>query len=84
LLTFVTCFVLDSERPSFESLLFSFGVGLGVLFGSGPHKLEAQRLRQLLEETQANLETLNLELARRKSPGRTNVLDSTTVSGALP
>ncbi|KAG0620219.1 hypothetical protein M758_4G198900 [Ceratodon purpureus] len=67
-----------SERPSFESLLFSFGVGLGVLFGSGPHKLEFQRMRQLLEETQANLETLKLELARRKSPGRANVFNSTT------
>lgn len=65
---------------SFETLLFSFGVGLGVLFGAGPHKIEVKRLSQLLDETQANLEALKLELARRKSPARLNGYDSAMVS----
>jgi len=65
--------------PSFETLLFSFGVGLGV-FASGVHKLEVKRLNQLLEQSQAELETLKLELERRKSPLRTNRSESATVS----
>lgn len=73
-------FVSGSTVASFETLLFSFGVGLGVLFGSGPHKIEVKRLSQLLDETQANLEALKLELARRKSPARSNRYNSVTVS----
>jgi len=68
---------------SFETLLFSFGVGLGVLFGSGPHKIEVKRLRQLLEEMQTNLEALKLELARRKSPARFNRDDPAMVSDGI-
>lgn len=55
-----------------------------MLFGSGPHKIEALRLRQLLEETQANLESLKFELAKRESPSRTNLFNSTSVSDVLP
>lgn len=57
---------------SFETLLFSFGLGLGVLLGAGPQKLEVEKLSQLLEETQMNLEALKSEFSRRKSPVHTN------------
>ncbi|KAG0504518.1 hypothetical protein KC19_4G196200 [Ceratodon purpureus] len=62
--------------PSFETLLFSYGVTLGVLFASSQQKSEVKRLSQLLEETQAELEILKLELARKGSPSHTNRFDS--------
>ncbi|XP_073389128.1 uncharacterized protein [Physcomitrium patens] len=62
----------SSTATTFETLLFSFGVALGVLFGAGPHQMEVKRLNQLLDETQANLEALKLEPGTRESPARTN------------
>lgn len=70
-----------STVASFETLLFSFGVGLGVLFGSGSLKSEVKRLSQLLEETQANFESLKLELSKRKSPAGMNSSDVASVNG---
>lgn len=62
----------EGSPVSFETLLFSFGLGLGVLLGAGPQKLEVEKLSQLLEETQMNLEALKSEFSRRKSPVHTN------------
>lgn len=64
--------ISGSTATTFETLLFSFGVALGVLFGAGPHQMEVKRLNQLLDETQANLEALKLEPGTRESPARTN------------
>lgn len=56
-------------------------MGLGVLFGSGSLKSEVKRLSQLLEETQANFESLKLELSKRKSPAGMNSSDVASVNG---
>jgi hypothetical protein len=79
-LTFLPCSVSGSvSLPSFETVLFSLGVGLGVLFASSQ-----QSSAKLLEETQLELQTLKLELARKESPSHTNRFDSANVSDLQP
>lgn len=65
-----------ATRPSVETLLFNFGLGLGVLLASSAHKLEMERVSRLLDLTQADLDTLKSELAKEKSPTRANRSDS--------
>lgn len=74
------CYVSGLEQPSYETVLFSYGVGLGVLLASGNHEAEVKRLMELLDKTQSDLENVTKELARRKSPPRTNRSDAPTVN----
>lgn len=79
-LTCIVCVVSGPDKPSYEAVLFSFGVGLGVLLASGNHKAEVKRLTELLDMTQADLETLTMELSRRENPSRTNITHPASVS----
>lgn len=74
------CYVLGLEQPSYKTVLFSFGVGLGALLASDNHEAEVKRLKELLDKTQADLENVTMELARRNSPRRTTRSDAPTVN----
>lgn len=65
---------------SFDTLVFIFGVALGVLIVSGSHRTEVNMLRKLLEEAQASVEGLKLELAKREGAVRNDRFDSASVS----
>ncbi|XP_073389762.1 uncharacterized protein [Physcomitrium patens] len=69
-----------SAVVSFDTLVFIFGVALGVLIVSGSHRTEVNMLRKLLEEAQASVEGLKLELAKREGAVRNDRFDSASVS----
>jgi hypothetical protein len=58
------CFA-ELSLSSMEALLFGFGVGVGVQSASEAHQAEVQRLNQLLDEAQIQMQNLKLELESR-------------------
>lgn len=58
------CFA-ELSLSSKEALLFGFGVGVGVQSASEAHQAEVQRLNQLLDEAQIQMQNLKLELESR-------------------
>lgn len=58
------CFA-ELSLSSKEALLFGFGVGVGVQSASEAHQAEVQRLNQLLDEAQIQMQKLKLELESR-------------------
>ena len=48
-----------------EALLFSFGVGVGMLSAASTNKAEAERMSELLQLAQTELQNLKRALERR-------------------